>query len=314
MISFKKKIIENYDFFFSDIYHEFQRNYHNENYKLEEVFIKEGILEYYIPYTIIKKNSFNHLSFFGNQLQIYSNNIVEFKRCVNVLKIFLKKLSINNLKYNVCFQFNQNPLTNEDLIKYNINQVYTTQEISLENKLNNIFNSFKPNLKNYIKKNIKEKKLDYKIYNYLNYPEGKISEMKKMHFFVSGKKTRSDHSWHLNEKWIKEKKGFLIEIIFNKKSISYSFFAHDLNRVVYFSSVTDRNYFKYHGINHFSLWKSIVYSKSIGLKKFELGITKYHYFRSENKISEKEKNIAFFKSRFGGKINFFLSIDEKSNI
>ena len=72
-------------------------------------------------------------------------------------------------------------------------------------KKKDIFNYFKPNLKNEIRKIKKNKNFFCKIYTY-KLSRGKILEMKKMHFLVLKRKTRSDKSWKLNEKFIKEKR------------------------------------------------------------------------------------------------------------
>ena len=110
------------------------------------------------------------------------------------------------------------------------------------------------------------------------------------------------------------KKGFIVEVLYKQRPISFSLFVNDLQKSIYFSSVTDRQYFKLAGVNHFSLWKAIIYSKFKNLKKLELGVTKYYFNRDLNFISEKDKNIAFFKSRFGGNESSYLMIDEKSII
>ena len=309
----KKKIVSNQDFLFNKFYHDYQSDYYKENYTLKEIFIDEDNIECFIPFTISKKDSLNNLSFFGEPIQIYSNIKMQFIQVSNILKIFFNKINLNNLKFNIFFQYSEKSLTQNKLIKINPYQAYKKQEIELEKKIGDIFKLFKPNLKNEIRKIKKNKNFLCKVYDYTNYPDQKILEMKKMHFLVSKKKTRSNNSWKLNEKFIKEKKGFLVEILFNKKPISYSFFANDLYKVIYFSSVTDRNYFKLAGVNHLSLWKAVVYSKFRNLKRLELGITEYCFNRDSTQITEKDKNIAFFKSRFCGKEKFYLSIDEKSN-
>ena len=311
---FKEKIITSEDFFFNKFYHKYQSDYYNEKYSYKEIFIEEHNTKCFIPFTLSKKKSINYLSFYGEAIEIYSNVDLKKKQISKILKIFLNQINLKNLKFKIFFKYDEKDLTQKNLNKLNAYQAFKKQEIELYKKKEDIFKYFKPNLKNEIRKIKRNKNFFCKIYDSTNYPEGKILEMKKMHFLVAKRKTRSDNSWKLNEKFIKEKKGFIVEVLYKKKPISFSFFANDLHKSIYFSSVTDRRYFKLAGVNHLSLWKAIIYSKFKNLKKLELGETKYYFNRDVNCISEKDKNIAFFKSRFGGKESSYLMIDEESII
>lgn len=129
--------------------------------------------------------------------------------------------------------------------------------------------------------------------------------MQDMHKIVSGRQTRSNLSWVINEKMIKNNNGFLIKTKLNNLPISYSFFFHDENSCVYFSSCTLRDYFKY-SVNHFSIWNAIEHCKSLGVKSFFIGRSKTLYI---NEIQDdKEKSIEKFKSLFGGIKKKFMSI------
>ncbi len=311
---FKEKIIANEDFFFNKLYHKYQSDYYNEKYFYKEILIDENDVSCFIPFTISKKKSINYLSFYGEAIEIYSKIDLKKNQISKILKIFLNKINLKNLKFKIFFKYDEKKLIQKNFSELNPYQAFKKQEIELCKKKKDIFNYFKPNLKNEIRKIKKNKNFFCKIYDYTNYPEGKILEMKKMHFLVAKRKTRSDKSWKLNEKFIKEKKGFIVEVLYKQRPISFSLFVNDLQKSIYFSSVTDRQYFKLAGVNHFSLWKAIIYSKFKNLKKLELGVTKYYFNRDLNFISEKDKNIAFFKSRFGGKESSYLMIDEKSII
>ena len=107
------------------------------------------------------------------------------------------------------------------------------------------------------------------------------------------------------------------DLIIYKNLKNYLLFLFFYNKVTisYFSSVTDREFFNLGGINHMSLWEAIKFAKNnIKLKKFDIGVTNYLYSRSDNTISEKEKNISFFKSRFCGKKTLQVIIDKNSSI
>jgi hypothetical protein len=314
MTNLKIETIKKNDFFFDESYQEYQSDYYKTNFIFKEIIIKDCKEEYHIPFTLHNKNSTKYISFLGEPLKMYVDKNLSAKKVFGIWKKFLKKTQIKDPKFNFFFKENEKNFTVEDLKKLKIAQTFKKQEIELDKKISEIFNLFKPNLKNEIRKIKKNKSFIVKIYDHTNYVDKKILDMKKMHYFVAKKKTRSDKCWDLNEKFIKKKKGFLVEILYKKKPISYSFFANDINKSIYFSSVTDRNYFKLAGVNHLSLWKAIIYSKYKKIKKLELGITKYCYNRDLDKVTKKDENIAFFKSRFNGKEDFFISIDEKSKI
>ena len=131
--------------------------------------------------------------------------------------------------------------------------------------------------------------------------------MMNMHRMVSQKITRSKETWLLNGKMIKNNNGFIIKVIYKKKTISFSLFFFNNEEAIYFSSCTDRYYFKdFINITHKSIYHSINYLKNNGCKKLTLGECKTIY--SSEDITQKEKNIQKFKSSFGGDIyiNFYL--------
>ena len=134
-----------------------------------------------------------------------------------------------------------------------------------------------------------------------------IIDMMNMHHVVSQKITRSKETWLLNGEMIKNNNGFVIKVIYKKKIISFSLFFFNNEEAIYFSSCTDRKYFKdFINITHKSIYHSINYLKKNGCKKLTLGECKTIY--SSEDVTQKEKNIQKFKSSFGGDIyiNFYL--------
>ena len=192
--------------------------------------------------------------------------------------------------------------------------IFKDKKIDLKKKIEDIFNDFKPNTKNEIRKSQKIDDVEIKIIHSGNYDSNKIIDMMKMHELVSNKKTRSLQTWLINEEMIKSDQGFIIEILYKKKTISYAFFFNNNHEVNYFSSVTLRENFEIFSINHLSILKAIQFAKKKNISFFNLGITEFLYTRENDFVNDKEKKIAFFKSRFGGEDGINIILDSASKI
>ena len=84
---------------------------------------------------------------------------------------------------------------------------------------------------------------------------------------------------------------------YNNHLVSYSFFCHDHKTCIYLSSVANRElYQKIRNVHHRSIWLAINHAKKI-CKNFFIGsIT----ILSKKSLTEKERNIEKFKSKFKG--------------
>ena len=275
----------------------------------------KNIISPFNKQTIDKKNI---ISFYDEPLKIYSSNNIDFNDYSKFYYFFTK------FKQKIKFQFHINNslfIKNSDKIRLlPLNQIFETQKINLSLSLNEIFYSFKKDLKERI--NQAEKNINIKIetFDHKNYKNGMIKDMQLLHEVVSGKKTRSDMTWEINEKMIKSKKGFLMKLSIDNKVISYSLFFHNKIYGITFSSCTLREYFKIAGINHLIKWTGISFLKKQGVRYYDLGITNYLDLNNRLKITEKEKKIAYFKSRFNGirtyhlQFNDLLSLDNFKNL
>lgn len=309
-----------------------------QNLKKKNVFYRSCLDETYIEY-LTKYNfdkSFENLSFkisdgkdflnafITNEISVNDNTIsfygdpgfVVFNKLnKKLLKIFFtymrKLIQVKNIK-KVNFVYSaefQKEIKNMEFLPGFIDKISINKIIDLNKNIDLIFKQFKPSLKTTLNK--KYKNLVYKVIDSTNY-DNEISKMRVMHNEVSGKKTRSDETWLINEKMIKQNKAFLVEITNNGKVISYSFFfVNFLSN--YFSSCTYRNYFKeFINLTHQSIFEAIKYLQTKEKNYFTLGETKIIY--SKNEVSQKEKNITIFKNSFGGDkfVNFYLSkFDDK---
>tara|TARA_B100001057_G_scaffold451922_1_gene495415 strand:- start:371 stop:1354 length:984 start_codon:yes stop_codon:yes gene_type:complete len=259
----------------------------------------------YCPLTIENKDKKKILNFFGESFFIICKNktkeIIElFYNEINDILLKEKIGEINFLFQKKIENFN---LQNEINLSF-FEKISNRKYIDLTLDLNSIEKNFSKGHKSAIKKRYED--LEYKVIDNSNY-NNDILDMMKMHQTVSKKITRSRDTWLLNGEMIKNKNGLLIKVFYKKKNISSSLFFFNKDEALYFSSCTDRNYFKdFINITHMSIYNSIKYLKNFGCKKLTLGDCKTHY--SQKTISEKEKNIEKFKSSFGGNnyVNFHL--------
>lgn len=126
-----------------------------------------------------------------------------------------------------------------------------------------------------------------------------ITEFKNFHFIVSGKKTRSDLTWLIQCKNIKNGNAALIcSYDISGNIVGGAYFDLTKDEANYSVGVYDRKLFDLpigHSIQMFAL----SFLKSIGVKNYRIGII---YKSSDLPIpSEKELAISVFKAGFGGK-------------
>ena len=112
-------------------------------------------------------------------------------------------------------------LFEEDLSVY---EIYEENFLDLEKELDVLLKGFSKGHKY----NIKYKDdLQYEIINHKNYKKNLMDDMKNLHEKVSGKKTRGDDTWKINEKMILMGQGFLIFVKKKEEVLSASFFFHN---------------------------------------------------------------------------------------
>ena len=256
-----------------------------------------------LPMTIEFKDNIKELNFYNFPITIHCSNEIN-EQDNNILKKILENFCFKNniSKYKICFK-KTNPL--EAALKNNFYLITKKIFINCLDSKEKIYMNFKPNLRNELKKNYGNTPLNYRLIDHTNY-KNEIIKMKQLHQKVVGFQTRSDKSWAVNEKMILNKNAFLLEVTLNEESISYSLFQINNTICNYFSSCTKRDLFKiYRNINHKSIWHAIKYAVN-KTKFFFLGEIKIF---SKKPLSEKEKNIDFFFSRFSQPINNYYYSD-----
>ena len=264
-------------------------------------------------------------------LTIYekSNNIVEINSYNNPISIdFLNLNSEENFAvHNLIKKLKTKKKINSILVKKEVdydhfkkisnsfkNEIISTvveKQILLEQEIKKIFKNFSKGHQSAIKKNYSN--LNYEIYDKDNYQKDQIYEMMILHEKVANKKTRSSKSWEINEKMILNNMGFLIKVLEDGQTISYTFIFHDKVNALYFSSCTQREKFKlYNNITHKVIFKTIEYLKKKNCKHFSLGVTKTIY--SSSTLEKKVSNIELFKSSFGGEKKYMIIYDATKTI
>lgn len=252
-----------------------------------------------IPLTKNKKS--NDYSLYGDPIEIFFDEIISFKNYEIIDKYFKK------LKEKKIFKFkidNEKEIINNKspLVEKIIYEIY----IDLSENIETIKSRFSSNLRNEINRNYENTK--YEIVDKNNYEMNEIFKMMKFHIKVSGRQTRSDETWKINEDMLLNDQGFLTRIKYKNDVISYSFFCHDKYTCNYLSSVGERDHYKIiRNMHHKSLWMAINHSKKSNCKYFFVGpITLY----SKEEISKKEKNIENFKSKFKGTNSKFVILND----
>ncbi len=305
-----KYLIKKNSWRLDNLFQNYQRAYQNKSFILKEFFYEKNNFHIYAPFTLnTNKNEFE-LSYFGLPILFYGNELKNLEIIKDVIKSFFEKNK--NLKKKFIFEF---LIDFEELNKISISalnpyEVFETQYIDLNLDKNDIIGNLKPNLRNEIKKNYKEDKMDIRIIDNNNYTKNHILKMSNLHERVSKRKTRSETTWLENERMIVSNKGFLVEIRFQDKLISSSLFFHNEYESYYFSSASLR--YNLPSTGHISIWEAIKHAKKIGLKRFNLGMTKI--INSRTIYDKKIHDICFFKSRFCGVKNYIIALDNYSKL
>ena len=306
LIQFKESCINN-ELFLSEFYRKYQSTHKKKEFEINEFLIEEFNTQIFLMFTSEPKE----ISYFGLPIELHTKNQLNLDLKLNVINKFLKnqKNPINKYVFSINLDIK---VSNDILKKINPKLVFEQQSINLDNSEDDIFKNFKSNLRYEINKTNKNKDIKVKIFNKENYPKNFILEMMETHKIVSGRQTRSKETWLIYEQMVLQNQAFISVVYYKSQAVSYSLFFYNNYMLYYFSSVTLREYFNISGISHASIWEAICYAKKIQIKKFNMGLTDYLHIRKGVDISNKEKNIAFFKSRYCGEKKYKIIIDENS--
>ena len=140
--------------------------------------------------------------------------------------------------------------------------------------------------------------LSIKIYDNANITWDVFQKFIELHKLVTGKLTRPIESWKEQYEMVRRKEAFVITGMLEEKLISAGFFIHNNSITYYAVSASNRNFFN-KPVFHSIIWNAMMHSKKIGCKNFCFGQT---FKNNLEKLTKKEKDVAFFKSGFGGEI------------
>ena len=272
---------------------DYQKEFHRTSiFKNCSLKIKTENNNIILPMTVEIKNELKELNFYNYPIIIHYTKEINNIDNEIIKKVLIDFANQNKIsKFKICFK-KINKLDN--LFDCNFYLISKKVFINLKDSEEKIFKNFKPNLRNELKKSYGIEQLKYRLIDSENY-KNEIIQMKELHKKVAGFQTRSDDSWLINQKMILNKEAFLIEVSFGNEKISYSLFQVSKTVCNYFSSCTNRNMFKvYRNINHKSMWQAIQYAIN-KTNFFFIGDVKIY---SRENLSEKEKSISFFFSRF----------------
>lgn len=124
---------------------------------------------------------------------------------------------------------------------------------------------------------------------------------KNLHLTAAGRKTRPDESWDLMFEFIKDGFSVLVLERVNGEYVAGALVFTYKNAAYYGSGATHPDFERVKGIGHLLQWEIIRYLKKRGYRYYETGWNFYPVL-SQEVVSDKELNIAFFKSGFGGEI------------
>lgn len=149
-----------------------------------------------------------------------------------------------------------------------------------------------------------EKNLEFHLLDNDNLDESsyqKFLQFRELHYHCAGRRTRSQETWDIQYKCIEEGSIFAIFGYLNGEMVTGGLFYISDDYVYYAVSASARELFE-KPLFHSIFWRAIQHSKDIGASKFDAGEI---YLRCQADFlqkSEKELNIARFKSGFGGRI------------
>ncbi len=134
-----------------------------------------------------------------------------------------------------------------------------------------------------------------------------MDKFRTLHISEAKRETRSIRTWKKQLEAIERGLAFCITAELKKELVSAAFFSCANNLSYYGSSASRRDLFE-KPITHALIWQAILESKKKGASFFDIGTTYLNDVNSQ--MTEKEKNIAYFKDGFGGKLtlDYYINI------
>lgn len=155
-----------------------------------------------------------------------------------------------------------------------------------------IWQSLRPRYKSYVNKGI----CAWNVYVVDKYDCQIFEKYKQYHHKISGRITRSKETWDMQLEALKNGEGFMIFVEDqNSEIVGATYFINSKSEVFYLSGAFNRDLFQF-PLSHIVQYKAIIYSKSVGLKRYKIG--ERFYNNGKHKPTNKELSIADFKEGF----------------
>ena len=172
-----------------------------------------------------------------------------------------------------------------------------TKSIPTDTKKDILWRNIRKSYKSPINKGLK--KQSFHIIDAFNLDREKFKTMQELHFEIAGRKTRSNKTWDLQYKAIKNDSGFaLLSYDEDKKNLNNAVYFYKSKKHAFYGTGLYTEYSKRNLYGYSMIWKAILYCIDRGISKCELDDNVKF-----NGMSQREKklvDISFLKSGFGG--------------
>jgi len=312
----------NYLNYSTEYEYEYQRVFFEECFDISLILKKNNILMSVWPLMITKKDeNIYNITSYDNAIYppLTSKNLSNgqkkdlIKLCIKLIKKLSKNLNLSKLK---AIDFFKNEVGVSLWHQYLIQEgAYLNLQydllLNLNEELSLIKRNFRKSSKSLINKGLKL----WKNTIMREFNPNKWEEYKKLHITTSGRQTRSDMTWEIHAKQIKEKQAFLVYLENTKNEIlGGGLFCFSKNECSYRVGVYNRSLSDM-PLGHTVQSIAINEMKKLNLQWYNIGPIFYNSFNP--KPDKKEISISHFKKSFSShifaKYEFKLNINEKNN-
>ncbi len=183
------------------------------------------------------------------------------------------------------------------LMKYGFNDCSLNTRI-IDLRKNNLWNDMRKGNRWNVKKAKRE--LTFEVFDKDKITKEIYEKYRKLHHKAAGRITRPLVTFEMWYEWIKQGHGFLSAARRKDEYVGFGYMFYYKNACYYGSSANDPEHADV-PISSLLLWETMMWLKRKGCEFFEVGLQQFGDLLYDMP-SEKEKNITFFKSGFGGKV------------
>ena len=281
---------------------EYQKNYREDIISSENISfaIKNTDLKSLYVFVAYKHTTKDGLEFSNYGLPIIS---LECEISPPLKKIIITEI-LNRIDFDSNIVYNQfsyeklNILSELLFVKYKRPVLHFESKVNLSLDYNVIRQSFRKSYKSLISKFSKE--IELNVYDSENINLDVYKEFKNLHFKEAGRMTRSEKTWEIHYKMIKNSSAVLICAELSDDLIGAALFIYSPYSAYYGVSASNEDLKKTLPITHLIIDKAIHYFKDLGLLKLILGT-----YEPDSK-DEKLRGISGFKSAFSNEKSIYF--------